>query len=499
MEQIQISIDGREVSVPRTATVLEAADALGIELPTLCHRPELPPFTSCMVCAVHDLDSGAMIPACSTRVAKGMRLATGDEETLAFRRDALELLFSEHAGDCKAPCRLVCPLEFDAPAFLRYSGEREWGAAADLLEAGLPLPRTVVALCPAPCEKACRRGRHDTAVAIGAMERLVAGQLSGADPVDAVSDVKAVVVGAGPAGLAAAWKLRAFGFAVFVLERASAVGGSLLECVRDGSLPASDLSSDITALRLRGIQFRCDTTVTEADLSCLAETAAIVVVATGAESELGAVEPSSGVVLCGDIVKRNRSPVHAMGSGLRAAREAAALCGHVERGVRERLHCTLGTLVEDELAEFLAGASSAPRAAGELSPSSGEEEARRCLRCDCRSAVDCRLRTLGEEYGAGNRRFPGGERLGVRIVREHPDLVFEAGKCIRCGICVRICQAADNEPGLDFLGRGFNVAVGPPIGASLAEALQKNAAACIAACPTGALCWKDDKKNSEKK
>ena len=70
---------------------------------------------------------------------------------------------------------------------------------------------------------------------------------------------------------------------------------------------------------------------------------------------------------------------------------------------------------------------------------------------------------------------------------EHPQIVYESGKCIACGLCIRIAHREGEKLGLAFIGRGFDVRVGVPFGKSLAEALTKSALACAAACPTGAL------------
>lgn len=149
-----LHIDDRTVTVPSGTTVLAAAAKLGIEIPTLCHRPDLPPSASCMVCAVRDEGTSRFLPACSTRAEEGMRFDASSESVRDFRRAALELLFGEHAGDCEAPCRLACPYGFDVPAVLRGL------AAGEAASAACPDD------CPAPCEKACRRGRHDASVAI---------------------------------------------------------------------------------------------------------------------------------------------------------------------------------------------------------------------------------------------------------------------------------------------------------------------------------------------
>jgi NADH dehydrogenase/NADH:ubiquinone oxidoreductase subunit G len=72
----------------------------------------------------------------------------------------------------------------------------------------------------------------------------------------------------------------------------------------------------------------------------------------------------------------------------------------------------------------------------------------------------------------------------------HPDVVYEPGKCISCGLCIQVAARAKEPLGLAFIGRGFNVRVGTPFSPTVADGLQKAAAECVAACPTGALAYK---------
>jgi NADH dehydrogenase/NADH:ubiquinone oxidoreductase subunit G len=102
----------------------------------------------------------------------------------------------------------------------------------------------------------------------------------------------------------------------------------------------------------------------------------------------------------------------------------------------------------------------------------------------------CKLRKYAVEYAADVKRFKTGRRVYDRDSR-HTDVLFEPGKCIDCGLCIKITASA-GEIGLTFIGRGFDVRVAVPFDRSLDEALQKAAAECIAACPTAALAWKKE-------
>jgi ferredoxin len=113
-------------------------------------------------------------------------------------------------------------------------------------------------------------------------------------------------------------------------------------------------------------------------------------------------------------------------------------------------------------------------------------EARRCLSCGCRKADCCLVRSLATEYGADTYRFEGARRRFTQDL-SHPEVIYEPGKCICCGACVRIAAAEGEELGLALIGRGFDVSVAVPFSMPLSEGLRHAARRCAEACPTGAL------------
>jgi len=114
-----LTINGLVVDAAEGATVLDAAASVSIAIPTLCHAMGYEPETSCMLCVVKDLKTGQLIPACAARAAQGMKIDTDCEEVRAARCDVLNLLLSEHVGDCEAPCTRICPAHLDIPRMLR--------------------------------------------------------------------------------------------------------------------------------------------------------------------------------------------------------------------------------------------------------------------------------------------------------------------------------------------------------------------------------------------
>jgi NADH dehydrogenase/NADH:ubiquinone oxidoreductase subunit G len=94
----RLTIDSRTVEAVEGSSILDAARALGIDIPTLCYFKGLPPNTSCMVCVVKVNGGEALVPACATKVEEGMVVESNTDEVRSFRRTALELLLGEHAG-----------------------------------------------------------------------------------------------------------------------------------------------------------------------------------------------------------------------------------------------------------------------------------------------------------------------------------------------------------------------------------------------------------------
>jgi predicted molibdopterin-dependent oxidoreductase YjgC len=118
------------------------------------------------------------------------------------------------------------------------------------------------------------------------------------------------------------------------------------------------------------------------------------------------------------------------------------------------------------------------------------KESMRCMHCDCRKPLSCRLRAYAREYGARQARYKPTERRAFEHIVSHPDIVLEQGKCISCGICIRVAREQGEALGLSFVGRGMATRVRVPFDESLVQGLRKSAGACAEACPTGALAFR---------
>ena len=130
-----------------------------------------------------------------------------------------------------APCNARCPAGNDVRGFLEAlaGGRPEW--ALEILLETSPFPGVCGRVCPHPCEDECNRVEIDSAVNVMASERYVEAH-GGPVPVtvDPPNGKTVGIVGAGPAGLSAAWQLARRGYGVTVYEEAAHPGGMLLLC-----------------------------------------------------------------------------------------------------------------------------------------------------------------------------------------------------------------------------------------------------------------------------
>jgi len=100
MENISLTINGRPVTAQKGQTVLEAALASGIYIPTLCYYPDLKPYGGCRLCIVEIEGMRGFPTSCTTPAVDGMKIFTETEAVNHVRRTAVELLIAEHPSDC---------------------------------------------------------------------------------------------------------------------------------------------------------------------------------------------------------------------------------------------------------------------------------------------------------------------------------------------------------------------------------------------------------------
>lgn len=97
---VNLTIDGKSVSVPKGSTILAACEAAGAQIPTLCHDKRLEPFGSCRICVVEVQGARTLVVSCSTPASEGMVVQTQSDRVIRARKENLNLLWAAHDNDC---------------------------------------------------------------------------------------------------------------------------------------------------------------------------------------------------------------------------------------------------------------------------------------------------------------------------------------------------------------------------------------------------------------
>jgi NADPH-dependent glutamate synthase beta subunit-like oxidoreductase len=520
---INITIDNIIVTAEPGTSVIEAAKTVGIVIPSMCYKKGYSNHPSCMVCTVKDLKTGKLFPSCAIKVTDGMQISTNDDDVVNARKEALELLLSDHVGDCVAPCQPTCPANMDIPKMNRLIAEGKFKEALKVVKEDIALPLILGYICPAPCEKACRRGQIDKPVSICLLKKFVAAEDFKMEefylPVkQKISDKKIAIIGTGPGGLAATYYLLKFGHQLTLFDKNEKAGGSLRYQNLENPLPVEALEKELKLLIKYGAAFELNKTV-DADffVNHISKNFDAIIIATGDFNEemfqnFGLETSKHGlainkdtyqsnlknVFVCGNVIRSRRMAIHSLAQGKIAAESVNDFLESPEPQVKkQKFNSKFAKLFEVEFDEYLK--ESIPDARieldkGKLGDFSVEEamlEAKRCMHCDCRKLDNCKLRDYSDEYGADRKRFLFGERKIIKKYIQNSSVVYEPEKCIKCNLCVDITVKNNELIGLSSVGRGFKVEINIPFNLELSEALAKTANEVVQSCPTGALSFKE--------
>ena len=322
MSVVNFILNGNAATAGAGDTILDVAKAAGYFIPTFCHNEELKPFASCFVCAVEVQGRRTLAPACSTEVAEGMVIDTENERVQKARKTCLDLLLSDHVGDCLGPCMTSCPAGIDIPGFISHIAKEEDLEALKLIKNNMPLAGCLGRVCTRPCEEGCRRQLVEDPVAICQLKRFPADQAveNGWDVKPSKRPAigkKVAVVGAGPAGLSAAYYLQMFGVDCTVFEAHEAPGGMIRYGIPSYRLPRDIIDGEVAVIQELGAEFKYNTRLgSELSLEQLRTEFDAVFLGLGAQKASGMRTPGeeldgvqSGIEFLGNVSRDEALPI----------------------------------------------------------------------------------------------------------------------------------------------------------------------------------------------
>lgn len=186
-------------------------------------------------------------------------------------RDKWDPDYKDHAKiNCyetgTSPCKTACPAHLAVQGYIKMAAEGRYMDALKLIKQDNPFPAVCGAICNRRCEDACTRGTVDKAVAIDEIKKFIAEKELHEEhryvPLcenheGKQFEQKIAVIGAGPAGMSAAYYLRTKGYPVTVFEKEKRPGGMLLNGIPSFRLEKSVIEAEIDVLRQMDVEFRC--------------------------------------------------------------------------------------------------------------------------------------------------------------------------------------------------------------------------------------------------
>lgn len=225
---------------------------------------------------------GKCVEVCPVGAAKlGQKLCTKHGEikypkallpdTEKWGRDKWDPDYRDHAKiNCyetgTSPCKTACPAHLAVQGYVKMAAEGRYMDALKLIKQDNPFPAVCGAICNRRCEDACTRGTVDKAVAIDEIKKFIAEKELHEEhryvPLcenheGKQFEQKIAVIGAGPAGMSAAYYLRTKGYPVTVFEKEKRPGGMLLNGIPSFRLEKSVIEAEIDVLRQMNVEFRC--------------------------------------------------------------------------------------------------------------------------------------------------------------------------------------------------------------------------------------------------
>ena len=164
------------------------------------------------------------------------------------------------------PCKAACPAGLDIRSYIDLAAHGHYEKALEVIEDKIPFPGTIGRVCPHPCEAKCNRKELDQSIAINGLKRFIADAVFArgskvVTPAPRTNDARVAVVGAGPAGLTAAFNLVQSGYGVTVFEALPIPGGMLMVGIPEYRLPRDVVQREIEHIKKTGVELRLNSPV----------------------------------------------------------------------------------------------------------------------------------------------------------------------------------------------------------------------------------------------
>lgn len=268
MAIVKLNINGKEVITEAGKTVLQAALDNNINIPHLCFDERLEVYAGCGLCLIEIEGQPKTARACATPVADGLVVRSDTKKVVEARNTALNLLVSQHIGDCKPPCTLNCPAETDVQGYVGLVANKQPLESLKLIKEKLPLPACIGRVCPHPCEKACRRQHVEDSVSIACIKTYAADydlnqETQYIPELKPATGKRVAVVGAGPAGLSAAYFLLRDGHEVEIFEAMKKPGGMLRYGIPEYRLPKNVVDQEVAIIEDMGAKINYNVKIGE--------------------------------------------------------------------------------------------------------------------------------------------------------------------------------------------------------------------------------------------
>ncbi len=376
--------------------------------------------------------------------------------------------------DCiTAPCMAQCAVCQDVPSYALQTARRDFDGALRTILLKNPLPGVTGHICTHLCETRCTRANYDEAVGIRDIKRFVAAKGKVAAPATAKNGKKVAVIGAGPAGLAAAARLALAGVETTVFEARSRAGG-IMAVAPAFRLPPEVMDADVRRIQDLGVEFKLNTKVTEAPESFLNKGYDAVFVACGFPKDMPPElegDSAKGMWTSLDLLNRVAAgerpdlgkKVLVIGGGntaMDAARTAQRLVGAPVTVVYRRTRAEMPAIEEERVLLFEEGNVLEELAA----------PVRVVVKDGKVAGLECERTRLGEPDASGRRSpQPTGEKFTleadsiIAAIGQVSDMACFAGHSIQLGRGGRVKTEVNGRTSKCGVYAGGDAVTGPAI------------------------------------